>query len=848
MDQNEVMQWAIRSLGRSLSRREKQAMERLAEGDQDLWEVFAGMFHTCALNASAETQQPQFRQNESFDTNLVLDKTPHGVMITDKDRIICWVNVSFTKTTGYRQQEVIGRTPSILQSGKHNKSFYRKMWDAIEQTGCWEGEVWNRRKNGEVFPEWLSISEIRNDRGELTHYVGIFSDITARKLAEEALANARDQALEASRLKSEFLANMSHEIRTPMNGIIGMSDLLIGTPLNDDQREYAGIIRDSAYSLLTIINDILDFSKIEAGKMELEVIDFTLSSIVEGTAELLADKAREKKIPLMTYIDPALPPQLRGDPGRLRQILLNLSDNAIKFTKKGEVVIRAELVRKDLTHVTLRFSVTDTGIGLSETAKKRLFQPFVQADGSTTRKYGGTGLGLSICKRLVEMMGGEIGVDSKLGSGSTFWLTVPLGRSTMSVEPFFEKIDLQGTRVLVMDPSSGGEIVHNYIVAWGMRNGCVHHPDEALAVLRREAQKGDPYDVAIVNLSTQGMDGFSLLRTMQSDPVLAQTKLILLTSFDERGLGEQALKAGFSAYLTKPIRQSQLFDCIANVMNKASQEKACQTVPEAYGANGVLMAPQALEKDRLILLAEDNPVNQRVALLQLRQLGYTAHAVANGKEALEALSRTRYALVLMDCQMPEMDGFATTRAIRKMEATSGRHVPIIAMTANAMQGDRENCIVAGMDDFLSKPVSTDRLQEILLRWMPPAKTEDGAYKDESPKAKNGTGKDSASAQLRKVRLPVGGHPEEMQELLQLFVSSSQPLIAQLQQALLTRDQKTAKDIAHGLKGSSAVMGAEEMLNQSKLMEKFIRELSWDEALEAHRNLQRAWQEIKDFII
>ena len=801
----------------------------------------------------------------------LLDHVPFGICVSDTDYIVQYWNQTLVEWTGIASETICGKSlfehfpnllknhfkirldmvvkggpPAIFSPMLHPHfvtSTISKGQPRLQQTAVIS--ISGSRPDERLL--LISITDMTQPVLQLKKITGFrrqsLHEIEERKKAEADLKQAKEsaeqlneslqaqtalakemasQADNANKSKSEFLANMSHEIRTPMNGVLGMTEMLLDTELTTQQQGYADAIKNSADSLLDIINDILDISKIEAGKLNLEVIDFNLRITCENINNVVALRAYEKGLEYSCLVDHEVPSLLQGDPGRLRQVLINLVGNAVKFTQEGEIRVHVSLAEEDDTLVTLRFDVSDTGIGIPQDKLNSLFEKFTQADTSTTRKFGGTGLGLSICKQLSEMMGGRIGAESPSTSsrenkGSTFWFTAVLKKQPADVRLAYDyDEDLQDKSVLVVDDSATNRLVlKEQLLVWNCRFDEAQDGSSALEKLKSAAEQGEPFPVAIIAMQMPEMDGRTLGQRIRSDESLSSTKLIMLTSMGERGDASSFREIGFSAYLTKPVKQSALYDCLLAVVNERP--------PTGKEVRRDIITLHSLADDKRqrlrILLVDDNETNRLVAQGVLNKLGYaTVDVAVNGLEALTALEKTAYDLVLMDVQMPEMDGLEATRAIRDASTPVLNHaVPIIAMTANVMKEDRERCFEVGMDDYVPKPLNRKELAEAIGRRLP--KTAQTETVEPVPVPSVAAAPAKAAFNKKDMLERMDNDEEIVSMIIKSFIKFIPQNFNELQEALEKKNAEAIERIGHTIKGASANVSAETMREVALQIEK-----------------------------
>jgi two-component system sensor histidine kinase/response regulator len=761
---------------------------------------------------------------------------PDNIYFKDRDSRFLCINAAMAQRFGLASpSEAAGKTDFDFFGREHASQALRDEQEVIATgrpiIGVEEKETWS-----DGHESWASTTKmpLRDPQGRIVGTFGVSRDVTERKQAQAELQKAKEAAEAANRAKSEFLANMSHEIRTPMNGILGMTELALDTHLTPEQREYLDLVKASAESLLGIINDILDFSKIEARKMHLDSVDFALRPHLDDVMRALALRAQQKGLELACRIAPDAPEFVRGDPGRLRQILINLIGNAIKFTAHGEVVVEVEPETRTEKDICLHFCVRDTGIGIPKEQQQNIFDAFTQVDHSTTRKYGGTGLGLTISAQLAAIMGGRLWVESDAGNGSVFHFTAQFGLCGAGAPPPppAQPTHLHGLPVLVVDDNATNRrILEEVLSNWRMRPRAVDSGAAALAALQASALAGEPYELVLLDCHMPEMDGFTLAGHIQADPALSGATVLMLTSAGQPEDVERCRQLGVRAYLTKPVRQSELLETILATLGGSP----LHTRLAAAGEHAVPDGARPLH----ILVAEDNSVNQKLALALLRKQGHTATIANTGRAAIEAVAQEAFDVVLMDVQMPEMDGMEATAEIRRRERQKGGRVPIIAMTAHAMKGDRERCLEAGMDGYVSKPIQMQELFSAIATLVPTAPAGSAPRSDAPAASENGAILDQAEALAR-----VGGDWGLLKSLTEVFFDSYPVQLTQMREAINGGDAAGVYRLAHTLVGAVGIFGAPSALAAAARLEAMGREGKLTGATEAWKRLDSALGRLK----
>ena len=790
-------------------------------------------------------------ESTSARMDAILSTAADAILTIDTKGIIQSFNRSASLMFGHSVEEVLGKNVKMLMPEMYSVKHDGYLSD-YQITGK-KNIIGNVRKieaitkDGVVFPIELSVSEVVRPEGNL--FTGLIRDVSERMLAEKALEAAKDKAEESTRMKSEFLANMSHEIRTPMNGVIGTTGLLLETDLTPRQRHFAETTMTSANALLSLINDILDFSKIEAGKLDLEDVPFDMQHVVEDVAEMIAVKSRESGVELMIRYAPETARQVIGDPGRIRQILINLLSNAVKFTSEGHVIVSVSSALASDGQVNFRFSVEDTGIGISNEKLRAIFNKFDQADNSTTRKFGGTGLGLSICKDLTGMMGGDIGVESEVGKGSHFWFTIvmPLNTDPVAAPPKADHQLLANRRVLIVDDSSiAREIVIEELKPFVSHYAEAETAQEALKMMLKGETEGSPFDIVLTDYCMPEMDGAMLAQEIRTNNCFDSVMLAIMTSAPSKGDGKYMKSLGFSAYLTKPIFPMEVLDILSQAWNGWQQDQDLPLVTRhSMKERGSVSSERLKLKHAEILLVEDNPVNRMIATNILEGFGCLVTPAGNGLEALISTEQRQFNLIFMDCQMPEMDGFEASQEIRSQEAKGGRpRTPIIAFTANAMEGDREQCLAAGMDDYLTKPVQPHEVEGMLRKWL----VDNPEFHEVTEPDESFVPVDDALVKMEildSLKAVIG---DQYIALLERYVSLSVDMGASISSAIEANDTEAVKVSVHNIKGAAKQMGAEYLGDLAEELEQLAAEGKIEAVRKSSPNFMVVLKKVEEIFI
>ena len=838
------------------------------EGNNEITQLAEAFNHMLDVRKKHEdeleqtTAQAEMAYLELSEQKFALDQ--HSIVsITDLHGDITFVNNKFIESSGYLKEELIGQNHSLLKSGHHDEDFYKNLYQTIGRGEVWHEEVCNKSKDGQLYWVDTTIVPFKDEDGKPKSYIAIHTDITKRKKTEDELIKSKEAAEAATQQKSEFLANMSHEIRTPMNGVIGMTGLLLDTELEVKQRNYAESTMSSAEALLAIINDILDFSKIEAGKMELELLPFNLQALMEDVSELMAMKCREKNIEMLLRFMPDTATNVIGDPGRIRQILLNILSNAIKFTEEGSVVLTVDSSEVIDGNTIISVSVTDSGIGIDDDKLDKIFNKFDQEDGSTTRKYGGTGLGLAICRQLCHLMEGDIKVESHKGHGSIFSFTIKLAltdENAVSSLAMGDESFLNGLKTLIVDDLGIAQtILCEQLSTLNLKIETAASGQIALEKLNCAIADKEPFDIVITDFHMPEMDGEMLAAKIKENNLLERGALLFITSSPRKGDGSRLKKLGFDGYLTKPTRALEVPQILSLIWNAKLEDKDIPLVTRHMVQEVTTGNKQKLKLTNThILLAEDNPVNQMVATEYLERYGCTVTPAGNGLEAITQLKNSNFDLIFMDCQMPEMDGYEATGVIRQWERLRKfASTPIIAFTANAMQGDKEKCLAAGMDDYISKPVSEKSLEDILIKWLPDkVEMTEFTYDEDIVAENNKSEKEEVNAitnDNKQLDLSVFNVLKNMfgdtfTEAVNSHTSSAKDNVKLIEKALANNDANEFEQAAHSLKGASSQFGAMVLSEFARQLEQFGKDGEIEKAKEIIDKLKISRVEVEKLML